>query len=44
MNFNRDHSIASGLNYVATWNSAMLLFGGSPGSGGGDYAKTQVWV
>ena len=25
MNFNRDHSIASGLTYVATWNAAMLL-------------------
>lgn len=25
MNFNRDHSVASGLNYVATWNAAMLL-------------------
>ena len=21
----RDHSVASGLNHVATWNSAMLL-------------------
>jgi enoyl-CoA hydratase/carnithine racemase len=25
MNYNRDHGVASGLNYVATWNSAMLL-------------------
>ena len=23
--FSRDHSVASGLNHVATWNSAMLL-------------------
>lgn len=25
MNFSRDHSVADGLNYVATWNAAMLL-------------------
>ncbi len=25
MNYNRDHTIASGLNFVATWNAAMLL-------------------
>jgi enoyl-CoA hydratase len=25
MNFSRDHSIADGLNFVATWNAAMLL-------------------
>ena len=25
MNYNRDHSVADGLNYVATWNAAMLL-------------------
>ncbi len=25
MNYNRDHTVASGLNYVATWNAAMLL-------------------
>lgn len=25
MNYNRDHGIASGLNFVATWNAAMLL-------------------
>ncbi|MGB8544845.1 MAG: hypothetical protein WCD32_05915 [Azonexus sp.] len=24
MNFSRDHSIADGLNFVATWNAAML--------------------
>ena len=25
INFSRDHTIADGLNFVATWNSAMLL-------------------
>lgn len=25
MNYSRDHSVADGLNYVATWNAAMLL-------------------
>jgi enoyl-CoA hydratase/carnithine racemase len=25
MNYNRDHSVGSGLNFVATWNAAMLL-------------------
>lgn len=25
INFSRDHSIADGLNFVATWNAAMLL-------------------
>ncbi|MEE4377589.1 MAG: crotonase/enoyl-CoA hydratase family protein [Candidatus Competibacteraceae bacterium] len=25
MNYNREHSVADGLNQVATWNSAMLL-------------------
>ena len=25
MNYSRDHSIADGLNHVATWNAAMLL-------------------
>jgi enoyl-CoA hydratase/carnithine racemase len=25
MNYNRDHGVASGLNFVATWNAAMLL-------------------
>ena len=25
LNFTRDHSVADGLNYVATWNAAMLL-------------------
>ncbi|MBS1213101.1 MAG: Enoyl-CoA hydratase/isomerase [Proteobacteria bacterium] len=25
MNFSRDHSISDGLNFVATWNAAMLL-------------------
>jgi enoyl-CoA hydratase len=25
MNYARDHSIADGLNYVATWNAAMLM-------------------
>ena len=24
-NFSRDHSIVDGLNFVATWNAAMLL-------------------
>lgn len=25
LNYTRDHSVAEGLNYVATWNSSMLL-------------------
>jgi len=25
LNYGRDHSIAAGLNYVATWNAAMLI-------------------
>ena len=25
LNYGRDHSIADGLNYVATWNAAMLM-------------------
>ena len=25
MNFSRDHSVADGLNFVATWNASMLL-------------------
>lgn len=25
MNYSRDHSVADGLNYIATWNAAMLL-------------------
>jgi enoyl-CoA hydratase len=25
MNYNRDHSVGSGLSFVATWNAAMLL-------------------
>ena len=25
LNYSRDHSVENGLNYVATWNSAMLL-------------------
>ena len=25
LNYSRDHSVADGLNYVATWNAAMLL-------------------
>jgi enoyl-CoA hydratase len=24
LNYARDHSVADGLNYVATWNAAML--------------------
>jgi enoyl-CoA hydratase/carnithine racemase len=27
MNFSRDHSVADGLNFVATWNAALLLSG-----------------
>ncbi|MDP3539243.1 MAG: crotonase/enoyl-CoA hydratase family protein [Azonexus sp.] len=27
MNFSRDHSVADGLNFVATWNAAQLLSG-----------------
>ncbi len=27
MNFSRDHSVADGLNFVATWNASMLLSG-----------------
>ena len=25
LNYSRDHTVENGLNYVATWNSAMLL-------------------
>jgi len=25
LNYSRDHSVADGLNYIATWNAAMLL-------------------
>ncbi|MEY4430034.1 MAG: hypothetical protein RLZZ182_2723 [Pseudomonadota bacterium] len=25
LNYSRDHSVADGLNYIATWNSAMLM-------------------
>ena len=25
LNFGRDHSVADGLNYVATWNAAMMM-------------------
>jgi len=25
LNYGRDHSVADGLNYVATWNAAMLM-------------------
>ena len=25
MNYSRDHSVADGLNFVATWNAALLL-------------------
>ena len=25
LNYSRDHSVADGLSYVATWNAAMLL-------------------
>lgn len=25
LNYSRDHSVAEGLNYIATWNSAMLV-------------------
>jgi enoyl-CoA hydratase len=27
MNYSRDHSVADGLNFVATWNAALLLSG-----------------
>ncbi len=27
LNYSRDHSVADGLNYIATWNSAMLMSG-----------------
>ncbi len=27
LNYSRDHSIADGLNFVATWNAATLLSG-----------------
>ncbi len=27
MNYNRYHSVADGLNFVATWNAALLLSG-----------------
>ena len=25
LNYSRDHSVADGLEYIATWNAAMLL-------------------
>jgi enoyl-CoA hydratase len=25
LNYGRDHSVADGLNYIATWNAAMLM-------------------
>ena len=25
LNYSRDHSVADGLNHVATWNAAMLM-------------------
>ena len=25
LNYARDHSVADGLNYIATWNAAMLM-------------------
>ena len=25
VNYARDHSVADGLNYIATWNAAMLM-------------------
>jgi enoyl-CoA hydratase len=25
LNYSRDHSVADGLNYIATWNAAMLM-------------------
>ena len=25
LNYTRDHSVADGLNYIATWNAAMLI-------------------
>ena len=25
INYARDHTVADGLNYVATWNAAMLM-------------------
>ena len=25
LNYGRDHSVADGLSYVATWNAAMLM-------------------
>ncbi len=27
MNYSRDHTIADGLNFVATWNAALLISG-----------------
>jgi enoyl-CoA hydratase len=27
MNYSRDHSVADGLDFVATWNAALLLSG-----------------
>jgi enoyl-CoA hydratase len=27
LNYSRDHSVADGLNYIATWNAAMLMSG-----------------
>jgi len=25
LNYSRDHTVADGLNYIATWNAAMLM-------------------
>ena len=25
LNYGRDHSVSDGLNYIATWNAAMLM-------------------
>ena len=27
LNYSRDHSVADGLNHIATWNAAMLMSG-----------------
>jgi hypothetical protein len=27
LTYARDHSVADGLNYIATWNAAMLMSG-----------------
>lgn len=38
----RDHSVAEGLDYVATWNAAMLQSGDIPSAMQGALTKKKV--